>query len=188
MNTPAHIIFGAAAFAHPNKPKLTMAAIIGGLIPDLSLYLMVFWSYFVLGNNPDYIFNVQYYSLKWQSIFAIDNSFFVWAIILYFSILIQKNWLKAFASSAFLHLSLDFLLHSQDARRQLWPLSDWVFISPLSYWDKNHYGHVIGGLEILITLSLTIFLISKFGRSKLSFLFMIIALLEIVPTFIFSSM
>ena len=76
MNTPAHIIFGAAVFAHTNKPKLTMAAIIGGLIPDLSLYLMVFWSYFFLGNNPDYIFNVQYYSLKWQSIFVIDNSFF----------------------------------------------------------------------------------------------------------------
>ena len=101
--------------------------------------------------------------------------------------MIKKKWLKAFASSAFLHLSLDFLLHSQDARRQLWPLSDWVFISPLSYWDKNHYGHVIGGLEILITLSLTIFLINKFGRSKLSILLMIVALLEIAPTLIFRS-
>ena len=75
MNTPAHMIFGAAAFDHPNKPKVTIAAIIGGLIPDFSLYLMVYWSYFFLGNNPDYIFNVQYYSLRWQSIVAIDNSF-----------------------------------------------------------------------------------------------------------------
>ena len=88
-------------------------------------------------------------------------------MILFLSILIQKNWLKAFASSGFLHLTLDFLLHNQDAGSQLWPLSDWIFIS---------------------SFSLTIFLINKFGRSKLSFLLMIVALLEIAPTLIFRSM
>ena len=61
-------------------------------------------------------------------------------MVLYLSILIQKNWLKAFASSGFLHLTLDFLLHNQDARSQLWPLNNWIFISPLSYWGKNHYA------------------------------------------------
>jgi len=49
----------------------------------------------------------------------------------------------------------------------LWPLCDWIFISPFS---------------------LTIFLINKFGRSKLSILLMIVALLEIAPTLIFRSM
>ena len=87
-------------------------------------------------------------------------------MILFLSTLIQKNWLKAFASSGFLHLTLDFLLHNQDAGSQLWPLCDWIFISPFS---------------------LTIFLINKFGRSKLSFLLMIVALLEIAPTLIFRS-
>jgi len=40
MNTPAHLIFGLAAFGDPARKAVTAAALAGALIPDASLYLM----------------------------------------------------------------------------------------------------------------------------------------------------
>ncbi|HAR51994.1 MAG TPA: cobalamin biosynthesis protein CobQ, partial [Roseovarius nubinhibens] len=40
MNTPAHVIFALAAFARPQERRRNLAAALGGLAPDLSLYLM----------------------------------------------------------------------------------------------------------------------------------------------------
>ena len=39
MNTPAHLLFGVAAFGKPDRRGVTAAALGGSLIPDLSLYL-----------------------------------------------------------------------------------------------------------------------------------------------------
>ena len=51
MNTPAHLIIATAIFAKPNNLKVTWAAIIGGLLPDLSLYALAAWSMLVQGNS-----------------------------------------------------------------------------------------------------------------------------------------
>ena len=49
MNTPAHLIFAAAAFAKPDVPSRSWAALLGALAPDLSLYVMSIWSLYVMG-------------------------------------------------------------------------------------------------------------------------------------------
>jgi len=80
MNTPAHLIFGAALFARPDAWKINVAAIIGAFLPDFSLYFMVFWNRFINQIPFEIIFRDLYYSDFWQTIFAIDNSFFVWGL------------------------------------------------------------------------------------------------------------
>ena len=52
-----------------------------------------------------------------------------------------------FCASALLHLAFDFPFHNDDARPHFWPLSDWVFESPLSYWDRAHHGTLVGAAE-----------------------------------------
>nr|WP_309501417.1 hypothetical protein [uncultured Roseovarius sp.] len=78
MNTPAHLIFAAAAFAKPGAPRRTWAALAGALAPDLSLYVMSIWALYVQGLDPGHVFGTLYFSDSWQNVFRVDNSFLVW--------------------------------------------------------------------------------------------------------------
>ena len=80
MNTPAHLIFGLAAFGKREKAAVTAAALAGALIPDLSLYLLSGWHLLILGTSPDVVFGQLYFSDGWQSLFRIDNSMILWAV------------------------------------------------------------------------------------------------------------
>jgi hypothetical protein len=80
MNTPAHLIMGVAAFGKPGRRRITAGALFGALAPDVSLYVMVSWSIWVLGIEPRVVFGQYYYSGAWQQVFAVDNSFILWGL------------------------------------------------------------------------------------------------------------
>ena len=48
--------------------------------------------------------------------------------------------LALFAIAALVHLAGDLPLHADDAHRHFWPVTDWRFNSPVSYWDPAHHG------------------------------------------------
>jgi len=185
LNTPAHLILGAAAFGRPGAPAVTSAAVFGSLAPDLSLYLMAGWSLFVQEVPARTVFSERYFSDDWQRIFAIDNSFVLWGLLLAVALWLrsgpaialtgatllhrERRSLRrlpaqllepaiALTGAALLHLALDFPLHHDDARRHFWPLSNWVFQSPVSYWDRNHYGAIVEPVEIALSLAACIWL------------------------------
>lgn len=165
MNTPAHLIFGAAAFARPNAPVTSAAAVFGALVPDLSLYILVTWSLYVQGISAQTVFDQLYFSPDWQAIFAVDNSIPLWGCVLILALLLHRPALTAFAGSGLLHLAFDLPLHNEDARRHFWPISDWVFRSPISYWDPQRYGHVVGPIEMAVCVVLSVLLWRRFqGR------------------------
>lgn len=162
MNTPAHIIFAAAAFARPGQRRVTAAALAGGLAPDLSLYLLAGTSLYILGIPPRTVFGELYFSDAWQQVFAVDNSFLVWGVLLFVALRWKMPALTAFAGAGLLHLAFDLPLHNDDARRHFWPLTDWVFASPVSYWDDDHFGHVVGPIEVAACVALTALLFWRF--------------------------
>ncbi len=171
MNTPTHLILAAAVFAKPNQPKLTWAALIGGFLPDLSLYFMVIWHKFVLNTSEPVIFDEVYFSKYWQFVFSVDNSFFVWGAILGLALVARSGWLIALAGAGFLHLMFDFPLHNDDARVHFWPVTDWKFESPVSYWDPAHYGNIMAPMEYIFALILLAILWRRFsGRFTRIFL------------------
>ena len=43
-----------------------------------------------------------------------------------------------------------------------WPLSDWRYVSPLSYWDRSHHAGIIGPLETGLSVLLTGFMLWRF--------------------------
>lgn len=187
MNTPAHLIFGAAAFARPDRPYVTIAAIFGGLLPDLSLYLLVGWA-MSRGIDARVIFGEMYFSDAWQAIFAVDNSIPLWGAALVVGLWQRWPVLIALAGAALLHLVFDFALHHDDARRHFWPLSTWVFRSPFSYWDGNHNGYIIGPLEIAVCLVLCGVLWRRFQSWLARVLIAAAMLAEAMPGIIFAVM
>ena len=188
MNTPAHLIFAAAAFARPGQPRLNTATLLGAVLPDLSLYGMVFWNRFVRGLSFDEIFGQSYYSAFWQQVFAIDNSIPLWLMVLAAAIFAKSAVLIGFAGAGCLHLALDLPLHHDDGRMHFWPFSDWIFKSPLSYWDSDHYGGIIGPLEGLVALACLVVLWRRFDNQIGRLLILVGGLLECVPAILFPLM
>lgn len=168
MNTPAHLIFAAAAFARAEKAPgdgargVNAAALLGGFLPDFSLYFAFAWGTAVLGMSPGFFFGEVYFWPEMQAIFAIDNSFVVWGAMLTVALIVRHLPLIAFAGSGLMHLVFDFTLHNNDARMHFWPVSDWVFISPVSYWDPDHHGDVFAIFEIGVCVVLLALLWRRF--------------------------
>ncbi|MEO0767578.1 MAG: cobalamin biosynthesis protein CobQ [Pseudomonadota bacterium] len=160
MNTPAHLLIGAAAFGRPATGRIVLAAFAGALLPDLSLYLLAGTALFVLSIPPARVFNELYFSDAWQTVFAIDNSVLLWGALLGLALWRRVPWAIALTGAAVLHVLLDFPLHHDDGRPHFWPLSSWVFESPFSYWDRAHgagwIAPVEAGLALLAALMLWI--------------------------------
>ena len=153
MNTPAHLLLGAAVMGRRGRPGLVWAALAGALLPDVSLYLMGGISLFVLGIAPERVFGELYFSDAWQAVFAVDNSVFVWGGLLGLAVWRKSGWAVALTGAALLHLALDFPLHHDDGRAHFWPLTRWVFESPLSYWDMRQGAAVVGPVELALALA-----------------------------------
>ena len=187
MNTPAHLILGAAVFARPDRPGVTAAALAGALLPDLALYLLVGWA-MVRGIEARVIFDEMYFSDGWQGVFAVDNSIPLWAAAL--AVGLWRGWpvLAAFAAAGLLHLGFDFALHHDDARRHFWPVSNWVFESPVSYWDRRHYGSFVAPLEIAVSLALCGVLWRRFRGRLARGLIALAAAAETTPAIMFAVM
>lgn len=162
MNTPAHLIFGVAAFGRPDAARVTIAALIGAFIPDFSLYALAGWELIVAGTDPNIVFGQMYFSEEWQRIFRIDNSFVLWGMVMAIAVMLRSKVFIALSGAALLHLLLDFPLHNDDARAHFWPVTDWKFVSPVSYWDSQHYGHIVGPIEIVGVVGCALYLLKRF--------------------------
>lgn len=160
MNTPAHLLIGAALMGRRRAASdaasgaglgagrgLIWAAMAGGLAPDLSLYLLAGGAIYLLGIPPRVVFDELYFSDAWQMVFAVDNSFILWGILAGLAVWRRAPLAIAFAGAGLIHLCLDFPLHHDDGRPHFWPLSDWIYASPVSYWDRAHGAAIIGPIE-----------------------------------------
>lgn len=152
MNTPAHLLVGWAVCARNNPRPVILAALIGALMPDLSLYVMAGVSMYVLSIPPSVVFDELYFSDAWQTVFAVDNSFIVWGALFGLAIVLKRDWAIAFCGAALLHLAFDFPLHHDDGRAHFWPLTNWIFESPISYWDRRQHAGIVSPLELALAV------------------------------------
>ena len=185
MNTPAHLIFGLTAFGRADVPRVTAAALAGSLIPDLSLYLMAGTHLLLRDTPPRVVFGELYFSDAWQSVFRIDNSFVLWGIALVIGIMARAPVAIALCGAALLHLLLDFPLHHNDGRAHFWPISNWIFASPVSYWDSRHYGGIVGPIEIGLSLAFCALLWRRYTGRWMRALIVGLGLLEAAPGIMF---
>ncbi|TYB90051.1 cobalamin biosynthesis protein CobQ [Oceaniovalibus sp. ACAM 378] len=181
MNTPSHILIGAAVFSRPMASSILFSALFGGLAPDLPILMMVLWSTRLLGIPEHEVFGQLYFSDTWQAVFAIDHGFLVWGSLFGLAAWRGSVILRAFAGSGLLHASADFLTHHDDARRQFWPVSDWVFQSPVSYWDGRFYGDIFAPLELGLVIALAAFLLWRLEKWRDRLAVLAVAAVVVVP-------
>lgn len=178
MNTVAHMLIASAALSKREQPRRNWAVAAGALAPDLSMFVFFAWSR-VQGWSGDETWNVQYWTEPWQSLGAISNSAILFGLLCALAIWRKQTLIALFAVAALSHIALDFPLHAEDAHRHFWPLSDWRFNSPVSYWDPNSNG-LLGGLieAICVGVALT-FLWVRFAGWKWRAVFVVLGALQI---------
>ena len=172
MNTPTHIMLSIALLTRDGRkvpdhrcdtPATTsdlgenglrqsylVPAIVGAIIPDAAMFVFYPIEKGWIGSTEQEIWNTRYFLPAWQDLFDVFNSFPLVIIgLLLASCLGRPGWIVLFAS-VLLHLVCDLPLHHDDGHRHFWPLLQWRFESPVSYWDPRHFGKIAGSLELLL--------------------------------------
>lgn len=188
MNSQTHLLLAATLFAEPNQPKRNIAALAGAFVPDAAIYGLWVWSK-LNGIPENIVWNELYWQQPWQTYTAFGNSLPLYVSILLVgaivarqpqtaqpgidlpTVTISERWRAfvrrqpiavIFALAALTHLAGDFPVHVADAHAHLWPLSDWRFYSPVSYWDPAHYGGWFSLFEIALGITLAVILFRRF--------------------------
>ena len=153
MHTQTHLLLGLAAFGR-GPPRTAVAAAGGALLPDVPALVMAGWALAVQRRDAGDVFGESYYSDAWQAVLAPWHSIPLWGLALVLAFAVRSPAARAFAAAGLLHIAFDLPVHADDPHRHLWPLSDWRFFSPVSYWDPDQGGRVAGALEIAGGLAL----------------------------------
>ncbi len=161
VNTQTHILVGAALLMRPGGRARNAAVFAGALIPDLAIYLMygnAKWT----GLSEHAIWSELFVSPAWQGWITVANSIPIYAALVLLAL--AKGWmmLTVFSLAALAHIALDFFVHHDDAHRHFWPISDWRFASPLSYWDPAYYGTWVSFAEFGLGAALAALLWRRF--------------------------
>jgi len=162
MNTPTHIVAASAVLARPDAPLRNRAMIAGALIPDISIYVMSVWAILTGRMNAE-LWSVTYWQDPWQTLGALTNSVPIAVAILAVGLWRRWTWLSVLAGAMLIHAAMDFPVHADDAHRHFWPISDWRFFSPVSYYDPKHYGLWGGLLDCTILFAGIAALWMRFG-------------------------
>lgn len=170
MMTQTHLLIAVAALARPNTKARNGAVIAGALIPDIAIYGL-FVVALLTGIPQSELWDDVYWQPGWQSVFAIGNSAPLYLSVLLIALLAERKsstawpmWLSVFAYAALLHLVADFPMHSDDAHQHFWPFTNWRFHSPLSYWERDHYGMWVGLFESALGIACALIITYRFKR------------------------
>lgn len=161
MNTPSHAIVNYAMLSG-FAPRQAWPIMLGAVLPDLPMLVLVIWAR-LKGIPGKALWGEVYWQPFWQDFthyfHSIPLALGVALIAHYFGI----AWLKYLAISMVMHSLGDLPLHNDDAHRHFLPVTQFKFVSPVSYWDSNHNA-VWGALaENLSVLAATIYLFPAIG-------------------------
>jgi len=167
MQTPTHSLLALAFLARKNEPKRNAAILAGSLIPDLFIYVAWPWLTFVRGESQSRIWSEIYFDEPMQSVGAAFNSAPIYIGLAVLGWIFRRQmWgllLCVFSLAALIHIATDLPVHAEDAHRHFWPVTDWRFFSPVSYWDPAHHGRWVGALEAVGGLGLCALLWRRFS-------------------------
>lgn len=149
MNTPSHAIVNLAVFSQFSQPEANLAIAVGAILPDLPIFLFYGWAKFIQKLPERQIWSERYWQPGLQNWVALFHSIPV-AI---FAAILADYWGwetgKYIFMSMVIHSLGDLPVHHDDAHRHFFPVSDYRLISPISYWDPQHYGRIVAGVEVL---------------------------------------
>ena len=152
MKTPSHAIINLAILGRTQHSELNLLIVTGGILPDIPIFLFYFWAKYIARLPEATIWSKAYYEPFVQNIVALFHSIPLagigWLIAYYL------GWpsVQILFVSLILHSLGDLPVHNDDAHRHFFPFSNYRFISPISYWDRKHYGSIVSLVEMLLVL------------------------------------
>lgn len=202
MITTSHMLMAAVATTRKDmRAWLITLGWLGGGFPDTSMFIMVAASRMGLTSStnlwrqPDGLYWVD----PWMTLADLLHSIPIWGAVALLGYLLWsragENWktvglaLVVFSVGAIIHSIADMLTHTNDAHAHFLPLSDWRFNSPVSYWQRSHYGEIFGIFEMLLNISIAAYLVWQFKQWPVRILAVLMAapplLMSVIARFIF---
>jgi hypothetical protein len=161
MNTPSHLILNLAVLGGMAPVPCHWAIALGAILPDLPIFGFYGWAKGIARLPDAQIWSTTYFEPGWQVVFAISHSI----PLAVAGLAIAYRWKQVPAmllfASMILHSLLDLPVHHDDAHHHFYPLSHYRLISPVSYWDVNHYGAVGALVELILVIIATGVLLSR---------------------------
>lgn len=162
MNTATHLLTAVAVLARPGRPGRNTAVVAGALLPDA--WIFGFWGWHRAQGVPELrLWRELYWQEPWQTVGAIANSAPLGLAILVAGLVTRVSWLAVLGGAMLIHLALDFPVHADDAHRHFWPITDWRFHAPFSYWDLRYHADKVIWLEAALTAACLVVLWRRFG-------------------------
>ena len=172
MTTHSHAILNIALLSKRGKPYLHSYACLGAVIPDIPIFIFFAVETFIFQTSQREMWGARYFMEAWQNFFDVFNAVPLILILLgigYY--LMHSERVTVVAWSMLIHCTFDFLTHHDDGHHHLFPLSDFIFASPISYWDSNHHAGIFRVVECVVILAASIYLFprlkTRFGRGVL---------------------
>ena len=186
MTTPAHAALSLIVLGRSERNALPVA--LGAVAPDAPMLVFYLWERLVRGVSEGRIWSERYFDPGWQVVFDIPSSIPLLALALCILLVLvgrrstgrfpaagvaatprpaRLTAATLFVASMILHALGDLPLHREDAHRHFFPVSDWRFTSPVSYWDPDHYGGYAAVGEVVLVLAVSVFLFRTYrGRGR----------------------
>lgn len=168
MNSPTHTLLALALLSKKGDRKRNWAVFIGSIIPDAVIYIWAPYQSLVNGVSGETLWRELYFAEPMQNLIAYFNSIPIYlSLALLGFVMRSKTWGKVilfFALAALTHMATDLPVHNHDAYRHFWPLSDWRFISPFSYYEREHHAGWVSLIEIVIALTSIFILWKRFPK------------------------
>jgi len=144
VNSPTHTLLALALLSKRGERKRNWAIFLGSIIPDLAIYLWFPYQALIKGESGKRIWDELYFEAPMQNAVALFNSIPIYAALAVIGFIARgKLWgkcLLVFALAALVHMATDLPVHNHDAYRHFWPISEWRFYSPISYWEADHHA------------------------------------------------
>jgi len=168
LNTPAHVITSLLVIRNPREDMLLFTAIVvGAVLPDAAMIVFYGIQKFVLGTPESIIWSEKYYDPVWQNVFDAFNSIPLILLALLGTYAARLPRLSALLVSMLIHCLCDLPVHHDDGHRHFFPISDWRFESPVSYWDPAHHGNAFLLFELALVIGGTLWLVLRAKRAGL---------------------
>ncbi len=152
MNTPSHLVVNLLLLEGVAGKAPVSSVALGSVLPDVPIW--IFYLYVrLIRRLPQYkIWKNAYNDPVWHSLFDAAHSFPLVILAMAGAIWLDMSWWFWLFASMGLHALFDLPLHHDDAHRHFFPLSNWRFASPVSYWDVRYHGAIAARLEVLAVL------------------------------------
>ncbi len=161
MHTQSHALINMALLSRANKPHRHGCALLGGVLPDVPIFVFFGVEALLLRHSQSEIWSERYFLPEWQNIIDPFNSIPLVLLGVGIGYFLRSDRTRVVCWSMLLHCVADFFLHREDAHRHFFPFWDYKFKSPISYWETEYHAGIVSAIEIAATIGASVYLFPR---------------------------